>query len=212
MKNSKSIIFLSIFLALSMIGNFLFYFKPTFLVELSHKVIKEKPVFEISNIIMKMTKESDFGVVNGGVVRADFDVKNISNSTQILYAENIALFDFKDNNYLANEKFHLIGNGDNFTQLSVAEKITPGITMKMSLMFEVPSGEFYCLGYSDNIKIIDKQIFIDDIRNVICKFNNYDGMLEARKKYLNGEARKTGRAGDHPKEDYVEEVSDSANE
>ena len=170
MKNSKLIILLSICLAVSAIGNFLFYFKPTFLEEISHKIIKVKPVFEISGIQMKMSKEYDFGVKNGGIIRLDFEVKNISNSTQILHAEDICLLDFEDKNYDLSNKYHLNGDGDSFTQLFVAEKITPGTMMKISSIFEVPCGEFYCLGFTKNIDVIGKQIFVDDIRNVICKF------------------------------------------
>jgi len=211
MKISKLVLLLSGLLVLSISGNLLFYFKPTAFDVISKKIIKEKPVFEISNIYMKMSKQYDFGVINGGVVRLDFEVKNISNSTQILFAENISLFDFKDNNYQLSDKYHLVGSGDTFTQLSVAERITPGTVMKISSVFEVPAGEFYCLGCSDNIKMEEEQTFIDEIRNAVCKFSNFGGMLVARKKYLSGNATKMGRAG-HPSEDCGVEVNDSANE
>jgi len=211
MKNSKLIILLSICLVLSVIGNLLLYFKPTILKEFAKKEIKVEPVFEISNVFMKISKNYEGGVTDGGIVRVDFEVTNISNSTQMLFSNNLSLFDFEKCSFLSNNNYHLKGDGDYFTQLSVAEKITPKTKLKMALVFEVPIGEFYSFGCTENIKIIGKQTFIDDIRNVVSKFNNFEGMLEARQKFINGEARKMGRAG-HPNEDYGVEVCDSANE
>lgn len=61
----------------------------------------------------------------------------------------------------------------------------------MSVIFEVPQNEIYCVGYSDNIERIGKQFFVDKIRNIKCEYVTFNEMVEVRKRLLNQSSRRT---------------------
>ncbi len=135
--------------------------------------------FRISDIRMTLNREWSLpkGIV---AIKLDFTVENISKEPQVLSQYNLSLFDYNGCRYDASTTFYSKQN-----PLLFSETINPNTKKMLSLIFEVPQNELYSVGYSDNIKRIGKQIFIDKIRNIECEYVTFKEMVEVRNRLIN---------------------------
>ena len=131
-------------------------------------------VFHLTN--MKMTLDKEWSLPEGiAVVKLDFTIENISKEPQTLYQNNLSLFDFSDCRYDVSTTFN-----SKLNPLLFSETINPNTKKELSVIFEVPQNELYCVGYSDNIERIGKQYFVDKIRNIKCEYVTFKEMVELR--------------------------------
>lgn len=142
-------------------------------------------VFYLTN--MKMTLDKEWSLPKGiAIVKLDFTIENIAKEPQTLYLNDLSLFDYNDCQYSASTTFN-----SKLNPLLFSETINPNTKKGLSVIFEVPQNEIYCVGYSDNIERIGKQFFVDKIRNIKCEYVTFNEMVEVRKRLLNQSSRRT---------------------
>lgn len=136
-------------------------------------------VFHLTN--MKMTLDKEWSLPKGiAIVKLDFTIENITKEPQTLYLNDLSLFDYNDCQYSASTTFN-----SKLNPLLFSETINPNTKKELSVIFEVPQNEIYCVGYSDNIERIGKQFLVDKIRNIKCEYATFQEMIEVRKRLLN---------------------------
>lgn len=155
-------------------------------------------VFHLTN--MKMTLDKEWSLPKGiAIVKLDFTIENIAKEPQTLYLNDLSLFDYNDCQYSASTTFN-----SKLNPLLFSETINPNTKKGLSVIFEVPQNEIYCVGYSDNIERIGKQFFVDKIRNIKCEYVTFNEMVEVHKRLLNQSSRRTSST--QTKEIIVPEV------
>lgn len=146
-----------------------------FQTEQSEQERKTEKVLLISDI--KMALDYDWNVPQGSaVLKLDFFVENISNEPQTIYSQNISVFDYNNCRFDVSSTLH-----SKINPLMYNEDINPKTRKPLSLIFEVPKNELYCIGYSENIKSKGNQTFTDKIRKMKCEYETFDEMLQVRK-------------------------------
>lgn len=138
---------------------------------------KENIVFQLSNIETALRYSWYSQDKNTGELKVDFIVENISTQPQLLYPQNIGVFDSKENRYAPSLNLH-----SKINPLLGYDEINPKAKKKFSLIFEVPLNDVYSVGYTDNIESIGKQIFIDNIRQRKYEYETFEDMINAKNK------------------------------
>lgn len=142
-------------------------------------------VFHLTN--MKMTLDKEWSLPKGiAIVKLDFTIENTTKEPQILYINDLSLFDYNDCQYSASTTFN-----SKLNPLLFSETINPNTKKELSIIFEVPQDELYSVGYSDNIERIGKQFFVDKTRNIKCEYVTFNEMIEVRKRLLNQPPKRT---------------------
>ncbi len=140
---------------------------------------KTLKVFHLTN--MKMTLDREWSLPKGSaIMKLDFIIENISKEPQTLYQNDLSLFDYNDCRYDVSTNFT-----SRLNPLLFSETINPKTKKELSLIFEVPQGELYSVGYSDHIDRIGKQIFVDKIRKIRCEYVTFKEMVEVRNRVAN---------------------------
>ena len=114
---------------------------------------------------------------SSAVVKLDFKVKNISKEPQTIYQTNLSIFDYNECRYDVSTTFNSRRN-----PLLFSETINPNTQKELSVIFEVPQGELYNIGYSDNIESVGIQVFVDKIRSIKCKYRTFEEMIKVRER------------------------------
>ena len=94
-------------------------------------------------------------------------VININSKKEIYYVG------FNANNAICNEEF-----------LTGSITLNPNNEKELSVIFEVPQNELYCIGFSNNIDCVGKQTFVDKIRNIKCEYETFKEMINVRDSLL----------------------------
>lgn|SRR5574344_392893 len=145
----------------------------------SLKSNKTQKVFHLTN--MTMTLNNEWSLPKGvAIVKLDFTIENISKEPQTLYQNDLSLFDYNDCRYDVSTTFT-----SRLNPLLFSETINPNTKKELSVIFEVPQDELYCVGYSDNIDRIGKQIFVDEIKNIRCEYVTFKEMVKVRNRAVN---------------------------
>lgn len=170
---------LMILLAISLGGNIWQYIdnpkNTKFQTEQSEHERKTEKVLLISDV--KMALDYDWSVPQGSaVLKLDFFVENISNEPQTIYSQSISVFDYNNCRFDFSSTLH-----SKINPLMYSEDINPKTRKPLSLIFEVPRDELYCIGYSETITSEGNQIFTDKIRKIKCEYETFDEMLQVRK-------------------------------
>ena len=105
-------------------------------------------VLQLSDIEMTLDREWSLPK-SSAVVKLDFKVKNISKEPQTMYQTNLSIFDYNECRYDVSTTFNSRRN-----PLLFSETINPNTQKELSVIFEVPQGELYNIGYSDNIESV----------------------------------------------------------
>ncbi len=148
------------------------YFKNIF----GENTKKEDIVFSLSNIHMTL-KPSRYSLdMNAGTLKVDFIVENISAQPQLLYPQNISVFDSQKNRHAPSLDIY-----SKINPLVGYDEINPKTKKNFSLIFEVPINEVYSVGYSDNMERVGKQIFIDDVLERRYEYVTIEDMIKAKK-------------------------------
>ena len=135
-------------------------------------------VLQLSDI--EMTLDREWSLPKGSVVvKLDFKVKNISKEHQTIYQTNLSIFDYNDCRYDVSTTFYSKRN-----PLQFSETLNPNNQKELSVIFEVPQNELYCVGFSNNIDCVGKQIFVDKIRNIKCEYETFKEMINVRDSLL----------------------------
>lgn len=146
--------------------------KDTILSESAQKVL------QLSDI--EMTLDREWSLPKGSaVVKLDFKVKNISKEPQTIYQTNLSIFDYNDCRYDVSTTFYSKRN-----PLQFSETLNPNNEKELSVIFEVPQNELYCIGFSNNIDCVGKQTFVDKIRNIKCEYETFKEMINVRDSLL----------------------------
>ena len=133
-----------------------------------------KKVLQLSDI--EMTLDREWSLPKGSaVVKLDFKVKNISKEPQTIYQTNLSIFDYNECRYDVSTTFNSRRN-----PLLFSETINPNTQKELSVIFEVPQGELYNIGCSDNIESVGIQVFVDKIRSIKCKYRTFEEMIKVR--------------------------------
>ena len=184
MKSTKSLRVIIVCLVLGLCVSILFNLGVINLPQSLEKAItlnKAPKVFHLTDT--KMTLNYDFSgslPKDVALVKLDFTIENISKEPQTLYWNNLSLFDYNECRYDVSTIFN-----SNLKPLIVSETVNPNTSKELSVIFEVPKNELYCIGFSDNIERIGKQIFIDKIRDIRCEYVTFKEMKEVRNRLLN---------------------------
>ena len=133
-------------------------------------------VLQLSDIEMTLDREWSLPK-SSAVVKLDFKVKNISKEPQTIYQTNLSIFDYNECRYDVSTTFNSRRN-----PLLFSETINPNTQKELSVIFEVPQGELYNIGYSDNIESVGIQVFVDKIRSIKCKYRTFEEMIKVRER------------------------------
>ncbi len=159
-------------------------------------------VFKLTDMEMTLNYDFSSSIPKGtAVVKLDFIIENISKEPQILYSNNLSLFDYNECRYDVSTTFT-----SNLNPLLFSETINPNTKKKLSVVFEVPQGELYSVGFSDNIERIGKQIFVDKIRNIKCEYVTYKEMKEVRKRIATQSPQRNTYDQPQPREEIAPEI------
>lgn len=131
-------------------------------------------VFELRDLVMTMEHGLDLpeGVV---LVTLSFNVKNVGSEPYTFTEEHIALFDAKENRYMVSDVFD-----GRVNPLLYSANINPNTSRKFSVVFEVPAGQLYSVGYTDKITHIGVEKFIDKISGHTYEYANFDEMAKIK--------------------------------
>ena len=121
-------------------------------------------VLQLSDIEMTLDREWSLPK-SSAVVKLDFKVKNISKEPQTIYQTNLSIFDYNECRYDVSTTFNSRRN-----------------PLLFSETIEVPQGELYNIGYSDNIESVGIQVFVDKIRSIKCKYRTFEEMIKVRER------------------------------
>lgn len=149
------------------------------------KVLKDTVLSESAQKVLQlsdieMTLDREWSLPKGSaVVKLDFKVKNISKEPQTIYQTNLSIFDYNDCRYDVSTTFYSKRN-----PLQFSETLNPNNEKELSMIFEVPQNELYCIGFSNNIDCVGKQTFVDKIRNIKCEYETFKEMINARDSLL----------------------------
>lgn len=131
-------------------------------------------VFELRDLVMTMEHGLDLpeGVV---LVTLSFNVKNVGSEPYTFTEEHIALFDAKENRYMVSDVFD-----GRVNPLLYSANMNPNTSRNFSVVFEVPAGQLYSVGYTDNIIHIGVEKFIDKISGHTYEYANFDEMAKIK--------------------------------
>ena len=181
MKSTKLLWSIVICLALGLLVSLLFNAGIIDLSKASKKsILPEKSSRKLQLSGIQMTLDREWSLPKGtAVIRLDFTVRNISKEPQTINQTELSEFDYNDCRYDVSTTFYSKRN-----PLQFSETLNPNNEKELSVIFEVPQNELYCIGFSNNIDCVGKQTFVDKIRNIKCEYETFKEMINVRDSLL----------------------------
>ena len=181
MKSTKLLWSIVICLALGLLVSLLFNAGIIDLSKASKKsILPEKSSRKLQLSGIQMTLDREWSLPKGtAVIRLDFTVRNISKEPQTINQTELSVFDYNDCRYDVSTTFYSKRN-----PLQFSETLNPNNEKELSVIFEVPQNELYCIGFSNNIDCVGKQTFVDKIRNIKCEYETFKEMINVRDSLL----------------------------